>query len=263
MARTIKGLPVFEDTREFTKQLVDFKIEMDRINAQQVARSRAKTVLLVDVETIGVSERLCYDISWAIIRGGKVLRKRAYCVREVFCNMQTMSQAYYFNKYNKYLEMISKGIFEIKNMLTIVDKINSDIEEFGVTVFTAFNSSFDTEALQYTIGALSCPRNITPVPNQECVWVYAVNTLLNRPSYRQFAKEHNLKTASGKYWQSNAEATYRYITNNPMFEEEHVGVMDVTIEAEIMMYADRQRVKADKIPTPTIWQKMKIGEGGL
>lgn len=224
---------------------------------------KKKLYMVVDVETIGVAERLCYDISWAICdKDGNKYAVRSYLVREVFNDMPTMEKAYYFKKYPKYIELLDQGVYTLKNASTIVDLMNADIEKFKPTIFTAYNSKFDLGALFYTFGRLNSGFVNLP-ETKECIWAYATNVLMDRWSYRKFAKRHDLKTASGKFWSSNAENCYKYITDNPTFEEEHIGLFDILIEMKILAYCNRQRTKCDKTPSSMCWRIMKIDPSEL
>jgi hypothetical protein len=58
--------------------------------------------------------------------------------------------------------------------------------------------------------------------------------LINNDDYRQYCKDTNQTTASGKYYKTSAEAVYRFIKGNTEFEEAHMAVEDTDIECEIL-----------------------------
>lgn len=253
-------IPVMEDTRNFIKTLDDKVAEMRIINSTEHKINPRKTyIILLDVETISVSPKLTYDISWCIMdKEGTIYRKRGYAIRDVFNDMKTMSEAYYYKKYSKYVEMLAKGFYELKNLTTVIDIMNKDMKDFNVKIATAYNSSFDFGALDFTLKHFNVTKKIEFPKVKHCVWSYAVDTLMNRPTYREFAKKYNMITASGKYYSTSAESCYKYLTNNHTFIEEHVGLFDCEIEAMILAYAYRQRVAGNKFADPKCWNKLKI-----
>lgn len=246
----------------FVKKLGELKRKINEVNAtHHEVSNRKKYYILLDVETVGVSDRSCYDISWVVMdRLGEILKVRAFAVREVFNDMQVMNQAYYFNKFPKYLELLSHGIYKIRNLNTIIKQLNKDIQDFNVSIFTAYNSNFDVSSLGYTIERY----NATPInygkAKRECLWEQAVNSLMNTYSYRKFARENNLFTASRKYWSSTAESCYMYMKKNLNLGEEHIGLYDVLFhEAEILKTCNKKHIaKVNTEPSSSTWRKMKI-----
>lgn len=237
-------------TRE-RQEILDLKNKMEAINnAPLTINRRKKYYILVDVETVGLgSQAICYDIAWSIVdKQGNVYRTKAYCVREIFTNTTKMMEAYYWCKYAKYLEMLDIGLYTIKYGKEIIEEMNKDMADFNVDIFTAYNSNFDRTALMNTIRDLKIEEGLNFPKTIECVWTQAVNSIMNKPSYRKFAKEHGMFTDSGKYWKSSAETCYRFMMNNPHFEEQHIGIFDVQIEQEILAYANTKHEKVDKTP---------------
>ena len=74
----------------------------------------------------------------------------------------------------------------------------------------------------------------------------AVETICQQKNFKKFCEKHDLKSKSGKYYKSSAEAVYAYMTNTPDFEEEHTGLADVLIEIEIYKKVRSQKKKMTK-----------------
>ena len=75
----------------------------------------------------------------------------------------------------------------------------------------------------------------------------ARDVILPMPTYRKFCEENGFMTKhSTPRPRLTAEVIYRYITKNVEFAEEHTGLEDVLIEAEIFKYCMRQHKKMRK-----------------
>ena len=63
----------------------------------------------------------------------------------------------------------------------------------------------------------------------------ANDTICKQKSYIEFCKENGYMTNHAvPQVRKTAEILWRYITGNQAFEEEHTGLADVTIEAQIL-----------------------------
>lgn len=257
------------NTKKFLKSLQSFKEELDLVNNKEYKLDRRrKYYCLVDVETIGADSKICYDISWIIIDSkGETIKARGYVVREVFCFMQLMSKAYYFKKFAKYSELIAQNIYQIKDLSTIIEQLNEDMRKYNVSVFTAYNSKFDISALNMTMEELHCPVKLEYPQEIECVWNRAVNTFMQDKDYRDFCLKYGLLSQSRKYWQTSAEACYKYLKQDGEIEEEHMGLFDCFMhEREILkscLNSKKKLKKEDKIPSATPWRKLKLTEEEL
>lgn len=254
-----------QNTKEFIVGLDDLVNTMKTINSKEfVFCGRKKLYLLCDVETIGVESKLTYDISYLICdKEGNIYRMRNFLVREVFNDMETMQNAYYFKKYHLYIEMLNKHFYEMYDLKTIINKINEDLKEFNIDVFTAYNCQFDVSALNYTIDELKCPVKIN-YPSVECVWAFASNTIMNTKRYRKWALQNQMLTASGKYFSSTAETCFRYLSEIKDISEYHLGALDIfREELTILNTCNQYKIKADKTPNSQIWRKHKLTEEEL
>lgn len=251
-------------TKKFLKSLASFKKELDEVNNSEHKVDRRKTYYcLVDVETIGADSKICYDISWIIINSkGETVLARGYVVREVFCFMELMSKAYYFKKFAKYSELLAMGIYQLRDLDTIISQMNEDMQKYAVSVFTAYNSRFDISALNMTLEELHCQTKLEYPEEIECVWNRAVNTFMQDDDYRKFCLEHGLVSGSKKYWQTSAEACYKYLKKDGDIEEEHMGLFDCFMhEREILkacLQSKKRLKKEDKVPSATPWRKLKL-----
>ena len=76
---------------------------------------RRNYLLVLDVETIGVDEKLVFDIGFIVAdKKGNKYERRSYLVEEVFTDMTAMSKAYYFNKYPTYIKELAAGVHTLE-----------------------------------------------------------------------------------------------------------------------------------------------------
>lgn len=259
----------YAQSKRFLKDLQSFKKELDEVNNSiHKMDRRRKYYCLVDVETIGADSKICYDISWIIIDSkGETILARGFVVREVFCYLKLMGKAYYFNKFTKYLELIEQEIYRIRDLDTIINQLNEDMRKYNVSVFTAYNSKFDISALNMTLEELHCQTKLEYPQEIECVWNRAVNTFMQDEDYREFCLKYGLLSPSRKYWQTSAEACYKYLKQNGDIEEEHLGLFDCFMhEREILkacLQSKKKLKKEDKMPSSTPWRKLKLTDEEL
>lgn len=75
----------------------------------------------------------------------------------------------------------------------------------------------------------------------------ARDVILPMPSYQKFCVENGFMTKhSTPRPRLTAEVLYKFISKNVDFEENHTGLEDVLIEAEILKYCMRQHKKMRK-----------------
>lgn len=220
---------------------------------------------------IAIARPLIYDAGWTITnRRGEILEKKQFLVAETFCVPAIFDTAYYKEKKKIYLEMLKKGETTIKPWNEIMEIFMQDCEK--VDAVGAFNSMFDfKKAIPFTelyISKLYSPDYYSwektqralcekiangetkkeKNPNFEAdvfrfrgkvfplfdLWGLSVKYLLNNVTYKSKCLEHNLLTASGTFFKSSAETTYKYLCNKYDFVESHTALDDAEIETFIL-----------------------------
>lgn len=223
----------------------------DRDSDFKAKEKENKEIVLQNLQEEGYTinyEKLIYDVGYTVSRYNRktkkmdVYKERSYLVKEVFMDMKLMEKAYFFNKHPLYLEMLSKGEIELKPMQEILDIMAQDIKDFNVDTFTNYNAGFDTSALSDTIKIMGCkrPQEFKQLKNIWCLWNMCCKVLYNRPSFVRMALKNGWISDSGKFFQTNAEVGYRYMTNDIEFIEDHTALSDARIETELLGYALRQ-----------------------
>jgi len=209
---------------------------------------RKKYHLLIDVETAGGLENpLVYDLGFAITdKKGDILESRSFLIKEIFNNSQLMSTAYYAEKIPIYKKGLKEGKFSLVSWPVAIGTMNRIAEKFNVKVVAAYNLAFDKNAMTNTHKHLKYTGKVlSKKMEQLCLWGLACETIFCQKSYSKVAISNGWVSKAGNM-RTNAEVAYRYITGNYDFKEEHTGLSDVQIEAQIMADCFRQHKKISK-----------------
>lgn len=223
-----------------------------------------------DKQKIAIAKPLIYDLGWKIIDSmGRVYRRKSYLISEIFSVPQIFNTAYYASKRPLYIDKLKKGEITLTSWELATAELIADIEE--TESVGAYNSMFDfKKAIIFTEEYMShlysddyyeweqeqCRRIDYIVENPKTendrefnpdtfdfrgksyplfdIWGLSCENLINNDDYRQYCKDTNQTTASGKYYKTSAEAVYRFIKGNNEFEEKHMAVEDTDIECEIL-----------------------------
>ena len=240
---------------------------------------RKHYVLVLDTETantlvdedgkLDMSNVLMYDCGWSVVdTSGEIYTERSYVNRDVFCEeRELMQSAYYAKKIPMYCLDLQMGRRIMANTYEIRQAMLADMEMYGVHEVVAHNARFDLNALNIILRYTTKSKFRYWFPDGTEIWdtmKMARDVIHNMPTYRKFCEEFDLKTANGRL-STTAENLYRFIINDPYFEESHTGLEDVQIEREIMFYCYRQHKpmrkllfenQTEPLPPPTDIQKM-------
>lgn len=235
-------------------------------------------VLVLDTETantltdengnLDMSNALMYDCGWSVVdTHGGVYLERSYVNQDIFCEeRELMQSAYYAKKIPRYCAELQAGKRIMSNTYEIRQQMLSDMAEYHITEVVAHNARFDLNALNVIMRYTTQSRFRYWFPYGTEIWdtmKMARDVIHKMPTYKDFCEEHNLKTKNGRL-STTAENLYKFITNDPTFEESHTGLEDVQIEREIMFYCFRQHKPMRKLlydnplpqtPPPTDLQK--------
>ena len=239
---------------------------------------RKHYVLVLDTETantlvdengkLDMSNVLMYDCGWSVVdTSGEIYVERSYINRDVFCEeRELMQSAYYAKKIPMYCRDLQMGRRVMANTYEIRQAMLADMEMYGIHEVVAHNARFDLNALNTILRYTTKSKYRYWFPYGTEIWdtmKMARDVIHNMPTYRKFCEEFDLKTANGRL-STTAENLYRFIINDPYFEESHTGLEDVQIEREIMFYCYRQHKPMRKLlyenafpqdPPPTPLQK--------
>ena len=182
-----------------------------------------------------------------------------YMLLEIFLDKELMKDAYFAEKIPMYWDDLKAGKRIMKSIFNIRKAIKSDMNLYNVSKVGAYNMGFDKRALNNDIRYISKSwlRWFFPYGTEfKCIWHMACTCVMNRPSYIKFATEEGLISEAGNI-KTNAEACYRYIKGDITFTENHTGLEDCLIEAEIMAFCFRQHKKFDDSINSACWRKVQ------
>lgn len=205
-------------------------------------------VLILDTETANsVGQPLPYDVGWIILDTwtGEIVVQRSYAVYEIFTDEKLMSSAYYAKKLPKYLEEIKSGKRIMKRFCNIKKQIWADMKEYEVTQVGAYNCNFDKRALNNDTRLITCSLNRWAFPYGTeffDIWQMACTSFLRSKYFIKWAIKNGCVSDAGNI-RTTAEIAYQYIIKYTGFEEEHTGLEDVLIEAEIFLHVIWGRMK--------------------
>lgn len=191
--------------------------------------------LILDTETTSINKPFCYDVGYKIIDDdGKELCRKHHIVEQVWHNLALFESAYYKEKRPLYVQLMRARKASMDKFGYIMQSLARDIRNFGVTDIYAYNSDFDDKVITFNCDWFKCINPLETLPIFD-IWGYASRYITNTEAYRTFCEQHQYFTETGNY-KASAEVVYRYLTQNSDFEEAHMGVFDVDIETEILLY---------------------------
>lgn len=209
--------------------------------------------IMLDTETTNsLDDPLFYDCGWAVIDShGRVYKERSFVNRDIFVDRRDlMRTAYYANKIPSYVEDLRNGVRTMASLYEIKRALAEDVKEYGCQFICAHNARFDYKSLNTTQRYLSKSANRYFVPYGLEWWdtlKMAKDVILPMPTYQTFCKENGFVTNhQTPRPQLTAEVLYKFISRDMDFSEEHKGLDDVLIEAQILAYCVRRHKKMNK-----------------
>jgi len=194
-----------------------------------------------------------YDFGLQVVdKQGFVYDERSIINEDVFFGMpQAMQEAYFADKIPQYLEGMRMGKHEIMNTWQLYKLVREMTDEYKIKAFIAHNARFDIAVLNSTLRYQTKSKRRWFFPYGVPIWdtmKMANDTICKQKGYIEFCKENGYMTNHPvPQVRKTAEVLWRYLTGNNSFEEEHTGLSDVTIEAQIFAECVRQHKKMDKL----------------
>lgn len=194
---------------------------------------------IIDVETANTTDcALTYDVSMIFVDDDdNIMDERAYVVRDIFCNeRELMKNAYYADKMPEYIADLRNGDRRMIDFMDMWHEVNMLMRRYDCHTVAAYNCNFDRNALNNTLRYISKSKYRWFFPYGTefiCIWNMACNTICQTSEYKTFAETSRYYSNHGKNYRATAETVYAFLTNNPLFNEEHKGLEDVKIERVI------------------------------
>lgn len=220
------------------------------INNRTKMEKKRALFLLLDTETTGTLDApFIYDIAFRVVdKKGNIYAEKAYIIKDVFNNKDLMNSAYYKEKlplYHSVLPRVKATIQQVENELKAWAGL--------VTYVSAYNLAYDLKACKNTFG-----HDLFKDNKHYCIWQNAIFHICQSRLYREYAKENDLTTQSKKFYSSNAESVYKYLTRQESFIESHTALEDVEIEHVILQSLFTKRKKNVTDIKKLMFHSMKI-----
>ena len=193
--------------------------------------------LILDTETISLDKPFVYDLGYTIADAdGNIIAKKSYVITQVWNNKELFATSYYAAKKPLYISRLKSKYSKKVSWGNAMRYLANDIKKYGVTEIFAYNSKFDSRALNFMCAWYKVVNGLGGTEIKDIMKYIAPIT--DTEDYKNFCETNGYMTAHKiPQCQKKAETLYRYLTNNVEFEEEHTGLEDSLIELEILMAA--------------------------
>lgn len=194
-------------------------------------------ILIVDTETIDLKKPFIYDIGLIVAKRNEngtyeSVVENSFIIRQVYQNKELFNTAYYGEKRPKYVKML-KGKQSIQKYYGHAMRyIASIIKHYQIKNVYAYNCWFDKKAFEFTSKFYN-QKNAFKNLWWNDILAIANNFIHSELDYNKFCVENGYTTEKGNV-KGSAEITYRYITDNNNFVEDHMGLSDSRIELDIL-----------------------------
>lgn len=195
-------------------------------------------LLVLDTETLGIQNRLIYDLGYLIYdtETETILVKRDYIIKQVYDNNAYMQSAYYGWKKPLYEKMLADGLCKKVYLGVALDILRKDIERYtadGTKLF-AYNSKFDKSAIADSCSKFNMKQN--PTSDGIIDIMDYISPITQTEDYKRFCMENGFMTKhSTPRPQQKAETLFRYLSGQTDFVEKHMALNDSEIELEILL----------------------------
>ena len=202
---------------------------------------------------LDVANGQAYDLGIQIVdKDGYVYDEYSIVNGDVFWGMpEAMKEAYFADKRPQYVADILAGKRKVLNTWQIYKLVRNLCEEYNIKACVAHNARFDVKALNATMRYQTKSRCRWFFPYEMPMWdtmKMANDTICKQKRYKEFCLENGYMTNHATpQVRKTAEIIWRYLTDDVTFEEEHTGLADVEIEAQIFAECIRQHKAMEKL----------------
>lgn len=193
--------------------------------------------LILDTETISLDKPFVYDLGYTIADAdGNIIAKKSYVITQIWNNKELFATSYYAAKKPLYISRLKSKYSKKVSWGNAMRYLANDIKKYGVTEIFAYNSKFDSRALNFMCAWYKVVNGLGAFKIKDIMKYIAPIT--DTEDYKNFCESNGYMTAHKiPQCQKKAETLYRYLTKNVDFTEEHTGLEDSLIELEILMVA--------------------------
>lgn len=201
-----------------------------------------ENVIVLDTEVISVSNPLCYNLGYVVVKpDGTIIKKVEFVIEQVWNNKPLFQSAYFADKRPLYVSAMRGRQAILTKWGYAMRTLASDIRKYNIKNVFAFNSSFDDKVINFNCDYYHTQNPFDNVAVRD-IRAYACNSLMS-DLYIDFCNENEeVKKADGtqKFFTANgniattAESFYAFLIKDADYNEEHTALADSIIEAEIL-----------------------------
>lgn len=202
---------------------------------------------------LDVANGQVYDLGIQIVdKEGYVYDEYSIVNGDVFWGMpEAMKEAYFADKRPQYVADILAGKRKVLNTWQMYKLVRNLCDEYNIKACVAHNARFDVKALNATMRYQTKSRCRWFFPYEMPMWdtmKMANDTICKQKRYKEFCEKNGYMTNHATpQVRKTAEIIWRYLTDDVTFEEEHTGLADVEIEAQIFAECIRQHKAMEKL----------------
>ena len=202
---------------------------------------------------LDVANGQVYDLGIQIVdKDGYIYDEYSIVNGDVFWGMpEAMREAYFADKRPQYVADILAGKRKVLNTWQMYKLVRNLCEEYNIKACVAHNARFDIKALNATMRYQTKSRCRWFFPYEMPMWdtmKMANDTICKQKRYKEFCEANGYMTNHATpQVRKTAEIIWRYLTDDVTFEEEHTGLADVEIEAQIFAECIRQHKAMEKL----------------
>lgn len=201
---------------------------------------------------LDVANGQVYDLGIQIVdKEGYVYDEYSIVNGDVFWGMpEAMKEAYFADKRPQYVADILDGKRKVLNTWQMYQLVRNLCKEYNIKACVAHNARFDIKVLNATLRYQTKSKRRWFFPYEMPLWdtmKMAKDTICKQKRYIEFCQQNGYMTNHATpQVRKTAEIIWRYLTDDVTFEEEHTGLADVTIEAQIFAECIRQHQKMER-----------------
>lgn len=194
-----------------------------------------------------------YDLGIQVVDNeGFVYDEYSIVNEDVFFGLgDAMKEAYFSEKIPQYLEDMRMGKRKIMNTWQMYKLVRKLCEQYNIKACIAHNARFDIKVLNATLRYQTKSKRRFFFPYQMPIWdtmKMANDTICKQSNYIKYCNDHGYMTNHATpQVRKTAEILWRFLTDDDNFEEEHTGLADVAIEAQIFAECVRRHKKMERL----------------
>lgn len=204
-------------------------------------------IVVFDTETVGCNTQTLLNVGYEIVKLDlqtaevKVLCAKDYLVSDLISNEMLMLNDMFVgaDKYAMYLNNIAKGGAKCHSIKKIFSIMENDLAKYKVQYGFAYNCRFDEDKFEKTATEYGIPNPLDNIKVFD-LWGFAYHYICNTDEYINYCKSHELFTETKRFVQTSVEGVTAYLTDNPLFKEEHTALSDVKWELDILQEVIRR-----------------------